>query len=89
MRRKVLLGILVVCLFLAAGCGKVTEGEAHYSELDRYLVEKVKENYEDGTVEAFDLAEKMEEENLKIIEEQDLVQEKPGGEASPHSVPLN
>lgn len=56
MRRKLLLGILVVCLFLAAGCGKVPEGEAHYSELDRYLVEKVKENYEDGTVEDENIA---------------------------------
>ena len=37
---------------------------------------------DERTGEAFDLAEKMEEENLKIIEEQDLVQEKPGGEAS-------
>lgn len=35
---------------------------------------------DERTGEAFDLAEKMEEENLKIIEEQDLVQEDPGGE---------
>lgn len=37
---------------------------------------------DERTGEAFDLAEKMEEENLKIIEEQDLAQEEPGGEAS-------
>ncbi len=35
---------------------------------------------DERTGEAFDLAEKMEEENLKIIEEQDLVQEDPEGE---------
>lgn len=35
---------------------------------------------DERTGEAFDLAEKMEEENLKIIEEQDLIQEDPEGE---------
>lgn len=56
MRKRLFLGITVVCLFLTTGCEKASEGEALYSELDRYLVEKVRENYEDGVLEDGNIA---------------------------------
>ena len=51
MRKRMFLGITAVFMVMAAGCGKAPAGEDSYSELDRYIVEKVKENYEDGTIE--------------------------------------